>query len=136
MSAHTTRAVPGANRRSVTRTMMVVGVIVAVALVHLFRVGTHLRGSWFRLYYAYASDIIVPFGAYFLLCQAETRLPLLRGWRTKAMLVLGVASLAEVMQSFGVPMFGRTFDPLDFAMYGVGVSLAVVAERILLPPPR
>lgn len=125
---------PAAGRRNGTRTAVVVAVMLTVALLHLFRAGSQLRGSWHGLYYAYFSDVVVPFGAYFLLCQAETRTPLLRDWRAKALAVLGVSSLAEVMQSFGVPMLGSTFDPLDFAMYGAGVALAVAADRMLLTP--
>ncbi len=135
MSAATpSPAGPAAVRRGGARTAVVVVVMLAVALLHVFRVGSRLPGSWHGLYYAYFSDVVVPFGVYFLLCQAETRLPLLRGWRTKALAVLGVASLAEVMQSFGVPMLGSTFDPLDFAMYGAGVALAVAADRVVLAP--
>ncbi len=109
-----------------------VGIMVAIALVHLLRVGTYLHGALFRLYYGYFSDVIVPFGMYFLLCLRDDRVPLLADWRVKAMLVFGIASSTEVMQAFGVPLLGRTFDPLDFVMFGAGVVLAVVADRICL----
>jgi hypothetical protein len=36
------------------------------------------------------------------------------------------------MQAFGVPLLGRTFDPLDFVMFGSGVALAAVADRVCL----
>lgn len=111
---------------------MVVGIAVAIAAVHLFRLGTILRGAWRQGYYAYASDVMLPFGTYFLLCQAAIRNPFLRDWRVRALVVLGVSSFAELMQSLGVPLLGSTYDPLDFAMYGAGVLLAVVADRIVL----
>lgn len=135
MSAATpSPAGPDAAAPNGTRTLVAVGVIVAVALLHVLRIGSHLRGTWFTLYYAYFSDVVVPFGAYFLLCQAELRMPILRGRPAKALVVLGVASLAELMQAVGVPMFGRTFDPLDLAMYAAGVTLAVVTDRMVLTP--
>ena len=104
------------------------------------------------LYYGYFSDIIIPFGMYFLLCMFEAQvraiilsdapeevkhkvspaLAFLRDWRPKAILVFSVASFTEVLQGFGVPLLGRTFDPLDFAMFAGGVLLAVLADRILL----
>jgi hypothetical protein len=56
----------------------------------------------------------------------------LRDWRVKAVLVFGAASAAEVLQAFGVPLLGRTFDPLDFVMFGVGVLLAALVDRLLL----
>jgi uncharacterized membrane protein len=125
------RTTPGnAGRR--TRTTVAVGILVAVALVHVLRVGTYLSGSLFTLYYAYCSDVIVPFGLYFLLCLNDGRVPLLGDWRVKSLLVFGVAATTEVMQAFGVPLLGRTFDPLDFAMFAAGVLLAAVVDRVLL----
>ncbi len=84
------------------------------------------------LYYSYFSDAIIPFGMYFLLCLEDTWVRFLRDWRLKALLVFGVASFTEVLQAFGVPLLGRTFDPLDFAMFAGGVLLAVLADRFLL----
>jgi hypothetical protein len=37
-----------------------------------------------------------------------------------------------VLQACGVQLLGRTFDPLDFAMFGGGVALAVLVERFLI----
>jgi hypothetical protein len=47
--------------------------------------------------------------------------------------VFGTASAAEILQGFGVPILGRTFDPLDFLMFALGVFVAVVLDRIALP---
>jgi len=127
----TSSAVSG-DRPGRSRTPVVISIIVVIALVHLFRVGIYLHGSLFRLYYAYVSDVIVPFGMYFLLCLRDDRIPLLTDWRVKAILVFGVASSTEVMQAFGVPLLGSTFDPLDFVMFGAGVMLAAVADRVCL----
>ena len=110
---------------------VVVGVMVIIALVHAFRVGTYLDGTLFTLYYSYFSDIIVPFGMYFLLCLNEGSLRFLTDWRVKAGLVFAITSLTEVAQAFGVPILGSTFDPLDFVMFGIGVLLAVFADRVL-----
>lgn len=113
------------------RTALIVSVLLVIALVHIFRIGTYLRGSLFTLYYSYFSDIVVPFGMYFLLCLNDVYVRFLRDWRVKAMLVFGVASSTEVMQALGVPMLGQTFDPLDFVMFGGGVLLAVLVDTFL-----
>jgi hypothetical protein len=106
--------------------------VVVVALMHALRVGSYLHGSLYRLYYAYASDILVPFSVYFLLCLSDDRVPFLGDWRVKAALVFGAAPFAEAMQGLGVPLLGRTFDPLDIVMYGAGVSAAAFVDRLLL----
>jgi len=51
----------------------------------------------FTLYYSYFSDIVIPFGMYFLLCPEDVYVRCLRNWRVKALLVIGVASSTEVM---------------------------------------
>lgn len=116
------------------KTAVGVSIMLLIALIHFFRVGTYLPGSLFTLYYGYFSDIIIPFGFYFLLWMNDVHVPFLffRDWRVKAMLVFVASSLTEVLQAFGVPLLGRTFDPLDFVMFGVGVLLAVFVDRVLL----
>ena len=69
---------------------------------------------------------------YFLLSLNDVYVWILRDWRIKAILVFGVASSTEVMQAFGVPLLGETFDPLDFIMFGGGVLLAVIVEKTLI----
>jgi len=66
---------------------------------------------------------------YFLICLV--RLKLLGSWGAKAALVFLAASSVEVAQLPGLPVFGRTYDPLDFFMYGTGMLLAVLLNIIL-----
>ena len=113
------------------RVAVVVGIMVVIALVHGFRLGTYLDGTLFTLYYSYFSDILVPFGMYFLLCLNEASLRFLADWRVKALLIYAITSLTEVAQAFGIPLLGSTFDPLDFVMFGAGVLLAAFADRVL-----
>jgi len=114
------------------RTAVIAGVMLLIVLAYVFRLGTNARGRLFVLYYSYFADVTLPFYMYFLFCLVDTRVRFLLDWRLKAVLVFGVASFVEVLQALGVPLLGRTFDPLDFAMYAGGVLLAVLADRLLL----
>ena len=107
-------------------------IVLGVAALHIFRVGSHLTGTPHQLYYSYASDVLLPLAMYFALCLGERNLGALRDWRAKAAAVLGAASAAEVLQGLGVPMLGSTFDPLDFVMYVVGVLAALLLDRVVL----
>ena len=49
-----------------------------------------------------------------------------------SMVSVGVGTQRKVMQAFGVPLLGQTFDPMDFVMFGVGVLLAALVDRQLL----
>lgn len=115
----------------VGRTVVVVAVMLVIAAIHGFRVGTYLDGRSFTLYYSYFSDIVVPFGMYFLLCLNEVSFRFLRDWRVKAGVVFGVSSLTELGQAVGIPLLGLTFDPLDFVMFAIGTLLAVFVDRVL-----
>jgi hypothetical protein len=114
------------------RTAVIAGVMLLIVLAYVFRLGTNARGRLFVLYYSYFADVTLPFYMYFLFCLVDTRVRFLLDWRLKAVLVFGVASFVEVLQALGVPLLGRTFDPLDFAMYAGGTLLAVLADRLFL----
>ncbi|UCC76006.1 MAG: hypothetical protein JSW37_10865, partial [Anaerolineales bacterium] len=53
-----------------------------------------------------------------------------------------VGATTETLQYFGVPIFGRTFDVLDYVMFGIGIGLAAAFEWLVLSripaaiPPR
>ncbi len=108
-------------------------VVLGVAAIHVFRVGAYLRGTQHRLYYGYASDLLLPMAMYFVLSMSERNVSILSDWRARAAGVFVAASAAEVLHGLGVPMLGRTFDPLDFVMYAIGVIAAVLLDRVALP---
>ncbi len=118
--------------RMKSRIIIAICILLIIALIHIFRVGSTLQGSLYTLYYGYFSDIIIPFGMFFLLYFNEIHIPLLRKWQAKAILVFGIASSTEIMQACGVPLLGQTFDPLDFVMFGTGVLLAVAVDQCLI----
>lgn len=119
------------NRAERSRYITGLSIIAIIALMHVFRVGSHLEGKWHSLYYSYASDLLLPFGMYFLLCISELRITILRKWYVKAGLLLSLTILAEILQYFGFYALGKTFDPVDIVMYFAGVGAAVVFERFV-----
>jgi len=108
--------------------VIIVAIELAIAAVHLFRLGSYLDGQAFTLYYSFASDVLVPFGVYFLLFLCESAAPAVRRWQIKAGIVFAGATATEVAQAFGAPILGQTFDPVDIVMFGVGVLLAVLVD--------
>jgi len=113
------------------KTAVVVGVILVIALIHLFKVGSYLDGKLFTLFRCYFLDIAIAFGMYFLLCVDLVRIRFLQDWRMKALLVFLVASAIEALQAVGIPLLGRTYDPYDFLMFGVGALSAALLDRAL-----
>lgn len=119
------------------RRTVAIAVIAAVVAVHAFHLGSWLSDGARRLYAAYASDVMLPFAGYFVLCLSERRHRFLADARLKAAIVFGLATACELLQGLGVPALGRIFDPLDILMYALGTLAAMAIERALAPPsPR
>jgi len=110
--------------------IVIVCIVVPIALLH-FVTGNNYTGPWPELVNGYLLDILVPLAFYFLVTLNP--LSASRSWKTRAALVFGAASAVEIAQLFGAPIFGRTFDPVDFIMYGVGVSAAVLLDLNVFP---
>lgn len=100
-----------------------------VGLLH-FVVGPEYSGPFRYFVRGYLIDILLPLSMYLLLSLPEHPRELPRALR--AALVLAVGGAVELLQLRGVPIFGRTFDPLDLAAYALGVLLAVVLEVTVL----
>lgn len=113
---------------SLPKILFVILIQVAIALIHVFRLGQIFQGQAYNLYYSYFSDFILPFGAYFLLSLQETTISVFRKWYVKASLIFALATLAEICQFFGIEVLGVTFDPFDILMYGMGVSVAALID--------
>jgi hypothetical protein len=114
------------------KSLVTIAVMLPIAGLH-FVTGEHYSGPFPGFVNGYLLDILLPFGLYILLCSSERTVPFLRPWWIKALPVLAVGFGVEIAQFTGAPIFGRTYDPLDFVMYGIGVGMAVVADRFVLP---
>ncbi len=113
------------------RMIICISIELIIAAIHMLRIGSYLKGDIYTYYYSYASDIMVPFGVYFLISTNEIYIRFLRKWYVKALIVFGIATLAEIMQAFGVYLLGETFDVFDILMYAVGVMLAAFVDKII-----
>jgi hypothetical protein len=113
----------------VNRKVVVVLIAVAVGLLH-FITGPGYRGPFPVFVNGYMIDILLPFATYLVLGIA--RQSILRGGIARGVFVFAIGFVTETLQYFDVPIFGRTFDLLDYLMFGIGIGLAVVFEKIVL----
>jgi hypothetical protein len=119
-----------ATQQMLWKKIVIVSVVIPIALLH-FLTGSNYRGPYPGFVNGYLLDILLPLALYFLLCVSG--FSLLRSWAVKSILVFGVGAVVEIAQFFGVPIFGRTFDPLDFVMYGTGVIFAAILDTTVFP---
>lgn len=111
------------------RKRLVAGIALGVGALH-FVTGPGYRGPCPAFVNGYMIDILLPCAMVLVLGVADQSI--LRSRVARGALVFGVGAVTETLQYFGVPIFGQTFDPLDYLMFGVGIGLAVVFERFVL----
>lgn len=115
------------------RTFVIVAIQLILATGFIFRPASYLPHEGYILYQSYYADIMLPFGFYFLLGLNNKTFPWLSNWWTKAILIFAGASIAEILQYFGVYAFGVTFDWWDIAAYGTGTILAACIDQLVFP---
>jgi hypothetical protein len=109
---------------------VVVTIIIPVALLH-FVTGKNYTGPFPHFVNGYLIDILLPFSLYFLLILPDFKLA--KSWILKCVIVFAIGCIVEILQYFGMPIFGQTFDPLDFVAYASGVILAAIFDLFLFP---
>jgi hypothetical protein len=113
----------------INRRVIVVCIALLVGLLH-FLTGPGYRGPFPAFVNGYMIDILLPFAMYLVLGIA--RQSVLRSGVARGGLVFAVGATTETLQYFGVPIFGRTFDVLDYVMFGIGIGLAAAFEWVVL----
>jgi len=115
------------------RKPVVVAICLTVGALHLFT-GPHYRGPRRAFVTGYLIDLVLPFSLVLLLGVGLDRSPSLRRPAVRATAVVLFGAAVEFLQYLGVPLFGRTFDPLDLLMYATGAIAALAFERLAFPP--
>jgi len=111
------------------RKIVVVIVALAVGLLH-FVTGPGYRGPFPVFVNGYLIDILLPFAMFLVLGVVDH--PMFRSRVIRGCAVFGVGAFAETLQYVGVPLFGQTFDWLDYVMFGMGIVMAVMFEGAVL----
>ena len=117
------------NQSLVNRKIIVVFIAVVVGLLH-FLTGPRYRGPFPSFINGYMIDILLPFAMYLVLGVANQSI--IHSGFARGVFVFAIGAITETMQYFGVPIFGRTFDLLDYLMFGIGIGLAAIFEWIVL----
>lgn len=111
------------------RKVIVTVVALGVGWLH-FVTGPEYRGPSPVFVNGYLIDLLLPAVLYLLVGVAGG--PLGRRRVVRGLLVFAVGAAVETLQLFHIPLFGDTFDPLDYLMYAGGVGLGMIFEQTVL----
>lgn len=109
--------------------IVVVAIAIAVGLLH-FPLGRGYQGLWPGFVSGYLIDILLPFAMF--LVFGISKLGWLRPKWARAGVIFAVGAASETMQYFDIPIFGRTFDPMDFVAYAFGLGLGAAFETLVV----
>jgi len=112
-----------------TRRHVIIAIALTVGALHLLT-GPGYRGPWPGLVNGYLIDVALPFAMFLLL--GTIRRPVIGSSTFRAILLFSFGALVELLQHLGLPLFGRTADPLDLVAYAVGILGAALFERAVL----
>jgi hypothetical protein len=115
------------------RTYVIVAIQLLLAVAFVLKPGSYLNHEGYIFYHSYFSDLAIPFSFYFLLIPSENKIIFLRGWVSKAAIILIAMTTSEIFQYFGIYFFGSTFDPLDIAAFALGTGMAVAFDLWIFP---
>ena len=111
---------------------IIVGICIVTGLMH-FVIGPDYKGPYQVFFSGYFIDIILPLSLY-LLFQLPLRehfsIRRSRIFSATGVLVIGFGT--ETLQLFGVPIFGNTFDPIDYFMFVLGILAGWLIDIFIL----
>ena len=117
------------NKKSI---YLIVAISLFVGLIH-FIIGPGYQGICRNFVQSYLIDILLPLNLYFLLQIALRKsLKVNKSRITGAIFTFGFACLVEILQLYKIPFFGRTYDPWDIVMYGIGTGLGIALDLTII----
>ncbi len=111
---------------------LIVSISLFVGLLH-FVIGPNYQGICKDFIRSYLMDVLLPMNLYLLLQIALRKNVSVNKSRIIAAIVtLAFGTVVELLQFYEIELFGRTYDPLDLLMYGIGVGLGILMDLMLL----
>lgn len=118
------------------RKIIIVVIALLVGLLH-FIVGPDYQGPLRDFVKGYLIDILLPFSLFLLMGLVRNSVIKNTYFRIVFIILTGIS--VEVLQFYGVQIFGNTADVYDLLAYASGIMMAVIFERVVLsklPNPK
>ena len=112
-----------------TRQILVIATALVVGAVH-FVTGPAYSGPWRPFVNGNLVDVTLPFVMFLVMGNIRRRAlghPVFR-----AVVLFAIGAGVETLQYLGIPVFGRTYDPLDLVAYAVGIAGGMLFETTVV----
>lgn len=113
-------------------TYIIVSISLFVALLHIV-IGPDYQGIFRHFMRGYLIDILLPMNLYLLLQIALRKNISENNARIAGALFTAiVGTTVEILQLYHIEFFGNTFDPWDFLMYVLGITLGIAIDLTII----
>ena len=117
------------NKKSI---YLIVAISLFVGLLH-FLIGPNYQGIYKHFIHGYLIDILLPMNLYLLLqISLRKKFSVLRSRIIGAIFTFSFGTIIEILQLFEFNILGRTYDPMDIVMYGIGTGLGISVDLIII----
>jgi len=113
------------NRKSI---YIIVAISLFVGLLH-FVTGPGYQGIFRDFVSGYLIDILLPMNLYLLLqLSLRKKISVKKARITGATGTFAFGTIVEILQFYKIEFLGRTYDPWDIVMYGIGIVAGVLID--------
>jgi hypothetical protein len=118
--------------KSKTSIYFIVATSLFVAVLH-FLIGPDYQGFLKHFIRGYLIDILLPLNLYLLLqISLRKKLAVHKARIIGAAVTFCFGTIVEILQLNGIPFLGKTYDPLDIVMYGIGVGSGIIIDLAII----
>lgn len=117
------------NKKSI---YIIVSISLLVGLLHVV-IGPDYQGMFRHFIRGYLIDILLPMNLYLLL-QISLRkyISVNKARILGAIFPFAFGTIVEIVQSYEIEFLGRTYDPWDIVMYGIGIGAGIVIDFTII----
>jgi hypothetical protein len=117
------------NKKSI---YIIVSISLFVGLLH-FVIGPDYQGIFRHFIRGYLIDILLPMNLYLLLqISLRKNISVNKSRITGAIFTFAFGTTVEILQFYEIEFLGRTYDPWDILMYGIGIALGIAIDLTII----
>lgn len=117
------------NKKSI---YIIVSISLFIGLLH-FLIGPDYQGIFRHFIRGYLIDILLPMNLYLLLqISLRKNISVNKARIISAIFTFAFGTIVEILQFYEIEFLGRTYDPWDIVMYGIGIGVGIVIDLTII----